>query len=89
MDASQCAKPKQQRPGRTEAQKEERRRKREGQKGKLNVRQSKTKHFFGKNDEWKAEDLDFKAGIKEIEFGTDFTVQEYVLLPGPLLCNAR
>jgi hypothetical protein len=89
MDASQRAKPKQQRPGRTEAQKDERRRKRDGQKGKLNVRQSKTKWFFGKNDEWKAEDSDFKAGIKEIEFGPDFTVQEYVLLLEPLLCNAR
>ena len=71
--------------GRTDEQKAERARKREQQKSGLNARQSRTstgkkptkvQRVFGKLDEWKPEELGFTAGIKEIEFGPDFVVQE-------------
>jgi hypothetical protein len=59
---------------RTEAQKAERCQNREGQK----VRQTKTKRTYAKNDGWNAATLGFKAGIKQIEFGPDFIVDQCV-----------
>jgi len=71
--------------GRTDEQKAERARKRQQQKAKLNAQQSgaptrkprtKAQGVFNKLEEWKPEELGFTAGIKEIEFGPDFVVQE-------------
>jgi len=70
---------KKKRAPRTEPQKAQRVRKREGQKGKLTARQSRS---FKQNEEWKPDNVSstafFAAGVKEIEFGPDFIVQEYV-----------
>ncbi|KAI4675079.1 uncharacterized protein J4E88_007983 [Alternaria novae-zelandiae] len=71
--------------GRTDEQKAERAKKRQEQKSGLNARQARTstgkkptkvQRVFSKLDEWKPEELGFIAGIKEIEFGPDFVVQD-------------
>jgi len=71
--------------GRTDEQKAERAQKRQQQKAKLNAQQSgaptrkprtKAQRIFNKLEEWKPEDLEFTAGIKEIEWGPDFVVQD-------------
>ncbi|KAI4666376.1 uncharacterized protein J4E79_002414 [Alternaria viburni] len=60
--------------GRTDEQKAERARKRQQQK--TSKKPTKVQRVFTKLEEWKPEDLGFKVGIKEIEFGPDFVVQE-------------
>ncbi|KAI4626481.1 hypothetical protein J4E83_003632 [Alternaria metachromatica] len=71
--------------GRTDEQKAERAKKRQEQKSGLNARQARTstgkkptkvQRVFNILDEWKPEELGFTAGIKEIEFGPDFVVQD-------------